>query len=221
MPIPAAHLALNSASAKRALTTGRPYPLSEADRPGRALGTPAELEAIVRYLDVEKSPRYKRTDSQTFCNIYACDYCYLAGVYLPRVWWTPRALADLDAAKPVAAKYAETVMELNANALYTWLRDFGPAFGWTKVNSLDNLQEAANSGRIGVICAQRNPLSKSGHIAVVVPESAPPSVAQQGADGVTVPLQSQAGRNNYCFSCVPGRWWESLQFQAFGFWTHL
>lgn len=220
MPIPAAHLAANSASATRALTTGRPYPLSEADRPARTAATPAELEAIVRYLDVEKSPRYKRTETQTYCNIYACDYCYLAGVYLPRVWWTPKALSDLDAGKPVTAKYADTVTELNANALYTWLRDFGAAFGWKKAASLDELQSAANAGRIGVICGQRNPLSKSGHIVVVVPESAPPSVAQHNAGGVSVPLQSQAGRNNYCFSCLPGRWWESLQFQASGFWIH-
>jgi hypothetical protein len=218
--IPAAHLTKNSSAATRALTTGRPYPLSEADRPSRAAGTPAELEAIVRYLDVEKSPRYKRTDTQTYCNIYACDYGYLAGVYLPRVWWTPRALADIDAGKPVVAKYADTVAELNANALYTWLRDFGPAFGWKKVATLDEMQTAANAGQVGVICAQRNPLSKSGHIAVVVPESEPPSVARHEAGGVSVPLQSQAGRNNYCFSCAPGRWWEGLQFQASGFWIH-
>jgi hypothetical protein len=34
---------------------------------------------------VESSARYARTPTQTYCNVYVADYCYLAGVYLPRV----------------------------------------------------------------------------------------------------------------------------------------
>jgi hypothetical protein len=220
MPIPEAHLAKNSPTATRALSTGRPYPLSEADRPTRTAAAPAELQAIIRYLDVEASARYSPTPTQTYCNIYACDYCYLSGVYLPRVWWKASALADIAAGKPVAAKYDDTVVELNANSLYSWLRDFGAEFGWQKAASLDALQTAANSGQVGVICAQRTLLNKPGHIAVVVPESAPPSVAQRTPGAIRIPLQSQAGRHNYCFSCAPGRWWEGSQFQAYGFWIH-
>lgn len=220
MPVPEAHLSKNSSTATRALTSGRPYPLSEADRPSRTAGTREELEAIVRYLDVEKSPRYKPTDAQTYCNIYACDYCYLAGVYLPRVWWNAAALANWNAGRTVVENYGVTVNELNANVLYAWLRDVGADFGWREAVTLDELQTAANAGQIGVICAQRNPLSKSGHIVVVVPESTPPSVAEHAGGTVKVPLQSQAGRMNYCFSCAPGRWWESLQFSASGFWIH-
>jgi hypothetical protein len=194
--------------------------LGEANRPSRAAVTPAELDAIVRYLDVERSARYKREATQTFCNVYACDYCYLAGVYLPRVWWNAQALADIAKGRAVAAKYGVTVSELNANALYEWLRDFGTSFGWTQAASLDDLQSAANAGQISVICARRKPLNLSGHIAVVVPESAPPAVAETTEAGIRVPLQSQAGRINYCFSCVPGRWWESPKFGACGFWIH-
>ncbi len=211
MPIPAAHLAENNGTSSRSLTTGRPFPLGEPDRPFRSAGTPAELEAILRYLDVETSARYQRTDTQTYCNVYACDYCYLAGVYLPRVWWTPRAIADIDAGRMVTAKYADTVAELNANALYAWLRDFGPAFGWSRTDSLEQLQRTANAGQVSVICAQRSPLNKPGHIALVVPDLPSPQDA---------PLQSQAGRINYQSSRAPGRWWESQQFRAYGFWMH-
>ncbi|MEO5926650.1 MAG: hypothetical protein ABIR70_22740 [Bryobacteraceae bacterium] len=210
------HLAENSPSASRALTTGRAYPLGEASRPDRAHGT----AAIIRYLDVEKSARYQAARGQTFCNIYACDYCYLAGAYLPRVWWTTRALTDIAAGRSVPVKYAESVAELDANSLYTWLRDFGACFGWTLASSLDELQAAANAGQVCVISARRVVPQLPGHIAVVAPESTPPMVAEKTASGIRVPLQSQAGRLNYCFSCAPGRWWESPKFAAFGFWIH-
>jgi hypothetical protein len=120
----------------------------------------------------------------------------------------------------VDAKYAVTVGELNANALYAWLRDFGPSFGWRPRASIDELQVSANQGQVAVICARRKVLSTPGHIAVVVPESTPPLVAERNGDYLRLPLQSQAGRHNYCFSCGPGRWWEGAQFAAYGFWTH-
>jgi hypothetical protein len=215
--MPAVHLTEDSPAAKRSLATGRAYPLGEADRPKRTAMSVEELDRIVLYLNVEVNARYTRTPSNTFCNIYACDYCYLADVYLPRVWWTDPTAA---ASGGVPVKYGVTVAELNANALYAWLRDFGPAFGWTRVTSLDQLQAAANAGQVGVICAQRKQLDKSGHIAVVVPESVPPQMAERNGSEVRLPLQSQAGRNNFCFSCGTGKWWEGTQFQAYGFWIH-
>src|SRR5688572_8800840 len=50
---------------------------------------------IVQALAVEKSARYQPTATSTYCNIYAYDYCYFAGVYLPRVWWYDKAIAEL------------------------------------------------------------------------------------------------------------------------------
>src|SRR4051812_40345925 len=49
------------------------------------------LHQIVADLDVTRSLRYM-PGTQTYCNIYAHDFCYLAGVYLPRVWWNSKAL---------------------------------------------------------------------------------------------------------------------------------
>jgi hypothetical protein len=218
------HLGENNAAARRALASARAFPIGEADRPTRGWGTPEERirrqVAIVRYLDVENSPRYKPDKGNTYCNVYACDYCYLNGVYLPRVWWTARAIADLAAGRSVPVKYGATVTELNANALYDWLRDFGPSFGWRRAATLDELQQAADQGGVGVICAQRTDLSRPGHITVVVPQGAPPLVAKRSGAMISLPLQSQAGAKNFCFSCGTRKWWAGAPFRAHGFWTH-
>jgi hypothetical protein len=213
MPIPEVHL---KATGRRDSTAGRANPLGERFQPSRAAG----LGTIVRYLKVESSARYARTPETTFCNVYAYDYCTLAGVYLPRVWWTGKALDSFAAGADVAVKYGETVAEVNANSLYEWLREFGQQFGWRAVESADELQRGANAGKVAVICARRAERSKSGHIAVVVPESAPPCVAHREGTQVRLPLQSQAGATNFCFSCGKNEWWAGAQFDANGFWLH-
>jgi hypothetical protein len=136
------------------------------------------------------------------------------------VWWTPNALHDLREGRVVAVKYDDTVRELNANALYDWLRDFGENFGWRRVPDQDALQRIANGGGVGVICAQRTDLNRSGHICVVVPERPPDSAAKRADGNVQLPLQSQAGSRNFCYSCGTTRWWAGEQFRAFGFWVH-
>jgi len=221
--ITAVHLRENSPTARRDSIAGRAFPLGEADRPVRGSGTPAqrqqELIAIIRYLHVERSPRYQPAAGSTYCNIYAYDYCYLSGVYLPRVWWTAKAIGDLAAGKTVQVKYGDTVHELNANALHDWLRDFGSAFGWSRVAGLNDLQNAADQGSVCMICAQRTDLDRPGHICAVVPEEAP-HVAVRGPSGVKLPLQSQAGATNFCFDCGTTKWWAGAKFRAFGFWVH-
>jgi hypothetical protein len=221
--VPAVHLQENRPDIKRSTTSGRAYPLGEPDRPQRsgpsAQDRVRQLNEIVRYLNVETHARYQKTTKTTFCNIYACDFCYLAGVYLPRVWWTPKALVDLAAGKAVAAKYGDTVRELNANALHDWFEDFGGQFGWRRATDLDEVQSAANAGGVGIIVAQRKELNQSGHIAVVVPEGATAS-ARRTAARVHLPLQSQAGLKNSCYSCGTSRWWTGDQFRSFGLWIH-
>jgi hypothetical protein len=185
----------------------RAYPL--------AMGPVGDVAAIIKALDVERSPRYQPTTSQTYCNVYAYDVCYLAGVYLPRVWWViPNAVTE---ATPVA--YAKTVVELNANALYDWLCSYGSKFGWQQVASPEFGQELADAGQVVIVCAARKDRSKSGHIAVIAPQSAALKPAERF--GKFVPVQSQAGRQNYCLSCAPGRWWEGAQFgNQFGIWSN-
>lgn len=140
---------------------GRAYPLGEAGRPARAGGDAASLaasvSAIVDYLDVATPPicATSRRAAPPYCNIYATDLAYLCGVYLPRVWWTDRALLQLREGAQVAVEYGRTVRELNANSLYDWLEDHGPAFGWRREVELTALQAAANAGQVCVIVARR------------------------------------------------------------------
>ena len=88
--------------------------LNEQDQPGRSATTPEglrlELGAIVDYLAVERAShvRYQPRPGVTFCNIYVHDYCHLAGVFLPRVWWTPDAIERLARGETVEPRLAAT-----------------------------------------------------------------------------------------------------------------
>lgn len=174
----------------------------------------AQLLEVVRLLDVEHSARYAPGGGATFCNIYAYDYCYGAAVYLPRVWWNDRSLAAWSRGEVVQAKAGITLRELNANALYDWLVEWGDDFGWRRTDSLTQLQEAANLGQVGIICARRADRNRSGHIVAVVPESAGQTAVRSGGE-VSEPLQSQAGRHNHQFQTTV--WWEGPMYDGRGF----
>lgn len=208
----------------RAAAHGRASPLDEPNMPRREPAAPPaarsdSLWAILRFLDVEQSRRYLRTQSATFCNIYAYDYCYLAGTYLPRVWWTSRAIARLTAGESVTAAYGSTLLEQTANQLFDWLNEWGDEFGWVRAFDLSLLQERVNEGTVGIVCAQHQVLSRSGHITVVLPELGP-AVATRSGSRVTAPLQSQAGtRNRQTFA---EDWWvqRAGDYRETGFWYH-
>jgi hypothetical protein len=197
------------------------FPLGEPGQPRRngtnAAQRAAALGQIVEWLDVERKKRYQPKGGSTYCNIYAHDYCYLAGAYLPRVWWRPRSIAELMQGHSVSPLYGTTVAEINANGLFDWLTEFGPDFGWKRTFSLDELQGAANDGGVALICAKRKDLNRSGHITAVVPESDTHRATRSGG-AVTVPLQSQAGVKNYSYK--PLKWWTNEKFRSYGFFTH-
>lgn len=184
---------------------------------GNAADRAAGLAAIVEWLAVDDPQhlRYQRQGSTTFCNIYAHDYCYLAGAYLPRVWWSGPALLRLAQGETLESRYGTTVSELNANSLFDWLGTFGPSFGWRRVFEPAEIQHAANQGRVCLLCAQRTQLNRSGHISAVVPET-----EEQRALGiaqVSTPLQSQAGWTNFRYGTA--RWWLDPKFRDSGFWV--
>jgi hypothetical protein len=158
------------------------HSLNEPNMPDRKGTTPtelcAELAAIIDYLSVDKPSfkRYQPHDGLTFCNIYAHDYCFLAGVYLPRVWWTPGAIERLAQGQTVQPLIDQTIDEQRANDLFRWLRDFGPRFGWRQTGTLTKLQQESNQGAIGIIVPRRKEDGRSGHIVAVVPEKPRTSV---------------------------------------------
>ncbi|WP_128543081.1 SH3 domain-containing protein [Larkinella soli] len=214
------------------LSTNKPVVRANKDRMAFALNEPgqktrdktgsgeekaAQLTAIVNWLGVEKNNRYAPTPSQTFCNIYAYDYCFLAGAYLPRVWWSATSLDKLGRNIEVAPIFAQTVNELNANSLFNWLKEFGPTFGWTRTFDFTQMQNAANDGLVVVVCAQNKVPNRSGHITAIVPETDVKKAKRTGT-AVAEPLQSQAGRNNQAY--FTRNWWTAPTFRDFGFWIN-
>lgn len=202
------------------------HSLNESGQPGRQ-GTTAEelrkeLAAIVAWLAPDKKAhkRYQPHDGLTFCNIYAHDFCHLAGIYLPRVWWTSSAIAVLSVGGSVEPKYGDTITEQRANDLFRWLREFGLSFGWRQTGSLTKLQMEVNQGAVGLIVAQRKQDGRPGHITVVVPETAD-FAAKRAANGdVVAPLQSQAGATNFSYGTGKAGWWTDSQFSESAFWLH-
>lgn len=192
-------------------------PLGEPGMPRNRPGSVAALNRVIDWLGVEQSRRYRPGGGRTYCNIYAYDVAYASGAYLPRVWWTDKAIVDLEAGREVKAQYDRTVREMNANAIHDWLRDYGRRFGWSRTFSMSDLQDCANRGGVAVICARRKDLARSGHIVIVAPETS--SVrAMRNADGaVTRPVQSQAGSANFARRVPASAWWADGRFGSFVF----
>ncbi len=198
------------------------FPIGAPNRPVRNTSTSEDKKTsileIIDYLDVENSERY-RPSTYTYCNIYAHDFAYLCGTYLPRVWWTEQALVELAMGKEVKLRYGVTYREMNANSLYNWLEDWGHKFGWQQYIRPEAVQDAANEGKV-CLCSARNKRSnRSGHISCIIP-------AHGTFKGINLddkverfaPLMSQAGRKNK--KVYNDRWWESSDFVHFGFWVH-
>ncbi len=225
LALPAVHFRENDPASRRASIAKRAQPLGEPGRPARtATASPearaTQLAEIIDWLAVDTSARYQRDARATYCNVYAADCCYLCGVYLPRTWWTEPALVRLARGEQLQAVYDSTVREMRADDLHTWLITFGPSFGWRRVFDATALQDAANLGGVGIICADREENGKPGHISIVVPESAT-HVARRDADGnVVLPLQSQAGAVNFRRATGDKAWWESAIFQSHVFFVH-
>ena len=225
--IPAVHFRPGNAQSRRDRAAGRASPLGEPGRPSRTPGAPeaqrvSELNATVAWLDVERSARWQPEAGLTFCNVYAADFCFLAGVYLPRTWWNEKALMAIALGQTPEVVYDETIREMRADHLLAWLSDFGPQFGWQRVFDATALQAAANASGVGVICADRDAVGLPGHITVVLPETAA-MPAMRDADGnVLLPVQSQAGAVNRARFTDPGNgtWWQDRKFRDRGFFVH-
>lgn len=196
------------------------YPLNEENLPA-GNGTPESLLDIIEFLNVEKSERYKRKEISgkvvsTYCNIYTYDYCYLAGAYIPRVWWYDKAIKEIQGGKSIDAKYGETVGEMNANSLFDWFNTWGNTFGWQKQNDIKEAQSLANKGQVVIIVAKQKIATRSGHITVIAPE-------HQGNKARNInkhflPLQSQAGIVNKKYFL--DNWYTSPKYVGFNIYSY-
>lgn len=224
--IVAAHMPRKKNHLTRRTDIAGAHSLNEPGQPERhgdsAPALRTELAAIIDWLGVDKpsNKRYQPRAGLTFCNIYCHDYCHLAGVYLPRVWWTAKAVIDLSQKKTVAPLIGATITEVRANDLFRWLRDFGGEFGWRQTGTLSKLQQAANQGAVALIVARRKEDGKSGHIVAVVPETANYAAKRAASGEVIAPLQSQAGKHNFPYGTGKTNWWNDEEFAESGFWIH-
>lgn len=178
------------------------FKLSEQNAP-TSDGTPESVHEIIDFLDVENSPRYKRTRSSTYCNIYAHDFATLMGAYLPRVWWNEPVIKKgiFD-----RVKYNETIHELSANKLYEWFEEYSADFGWSEIKTVTEAVKLSDQGRCVIIVAAKKKKSSSGHITVGVPQT--DEHKAMGARGTYIwPLQSQAGAVNR--KQFTNKWWSS------------
>ena len=202
----------------------RAHPLTETPPTKRRASDPADtrvsaLRQLIDWFKVESSARYLPGGGSTFCNIYAYDYCFMTEAYLPRVWWTDRALLKLQAGQSVPIKYGETVEEITANSLNKWFKQWGEHFGWRREISLTALQNAANQGKVCITVAQAKPHFHNGHghIVAVVPENSDFKAKRENGEVVKT-VQSQAGAHNHDY--VVQRWWDDGTYADFGHWVH-
>lgn len=158
-----------------------------------------DLFQIATFLDVEerKHKRYAAKSNSTYCNIYAHDFAYCVGVYLPRVFWG----GNFKKGSLVEPKYGINLYEQNANMLTDWIKNEGKQFGWQLAVNEIALQLEVNKGNtFGVISAKDN--NGIGHITVVLPT----------LNITDIPLQSQAGRyNQYLFK---SDWYKHSKFDS-------
>lgn len=226
-PLPAVNMPRKAGTMTKRTDLATAHSLNEPGQPsGRKGTTPdelrAELNAIIDWLAVDKAAnkRYQPRSGLTFCNIYAHDFCALAGIYLPRVWWSQAAVEKLAQGQTVQPLLGNTIDEVRANGLFRWLRDFGMRFGWQRTSDLAKLQQDANLGAVGLIVARRKEDGRSGHITIVVPESNDLTARRNSKGEVIAPVQSQAGVTNFRRGTGTSQWWLGTQFAEFAFWVH-
>lgn len=206
----------------RSLKGVEAYKLNETPRPSRnpdgtAQQKVSDIGKIINWLAVSQSARYRPTETETFCNIYAYDFACLNGAFVPRVWWTPNAIQRLIAGEAVTPKYDVTIIEMTANQIAPWFFQYSAIFGWRQAANLTELQRAANEGSVCVINARRT--VGHGHICAVVPETSTHKAEWNSAhEKVVKPLSSQAGRHN--FEYKPSVWWNDGTYRDLGFWIH-
>ncbi|MGB3246432.1 MAG: hypothetical protein WBB25_18000 [Sulfitobacter sp.] len=200
------------------------HSLNEDNMPIRTGGTPEDLRSsladVIGYLNPANKAhkRYAPRDGLTFCNIYAHDFCALAGVYFPRVWWNDTGLAKIQAGQDVAPLYGNTIREMRANDLFRWLRDYGAEHGWQRAIDATELQNNANLGAVCLIIARRKQEGKSGHVVAVVAETSDHAAKRMPGGEVSSPLQSQAGSSNFNFGTGRPNWWRGNQFAESAMW---
>ena len=138
-------------------TTQRQYALREPEMP-KGNGTPRALHEIFNYL--QDSERYKHTfPEKDLSGLYLYDVAYLAGAYVPRIWYS-----NVKLPSPL------NIRILNNNDLYEWFTDHSANFGWEEISDIKLAQQYAGVGHLVTIAASPKNKRMSGRFTIVVPD---------------------------------------------------
>lgn len=130
---------------------GRPVDAPLTNGPGER--SPQALRNVCAQFEVLKNPRYARTPSATFCNIFLWDVTRALGCEIPHWIDDPKA--------PNGRR------ELTVNGTIEWLEMNGRLYGWRECDYLQ-AGEQADRG-CPAVPLWKNPTGPHGHVAVCLP----------------------------------------------------
>lgn len=163
---------------------------------------PEALNTVIDQFAVTSNSRYRPKNGKTYCNIFAWDCTRALGAEIPHwVLNNKPATSNTGGAK-----------ELNANATYNWLNNYGSGYGWYKTTASE-AQKRANAG-YPTVAVWRNTSGGSGHIAVIRPEGS--GYIYTNARG---PVIAQAGGSNYSYANI-SIGFGSSKMSNIVYWTH-
>lgn len=124
--------------------------------------------SVIEQFHVEQSPRYA-PDVNTYCNIFVWDVTRAMNAEIPH--WVIND--DPQASSAVGASGAFSVgpqdrQETRANDLVDWLKDYGQAHGWRRVDAR-MAEQMAEEGRPSIAIAANVDPSHAGHVAMIRP----------------------------------------------------
>lgn len=171
----------NRQSVPGALTAPPCVPVSPGITGDSSIRTPERYACVINQFGVETNPRYavnQKGRGDTYCNIFVWDVTSAMNAEIPHYY-------NAKTGEPMK-RGDENASEMNANAMFDWLKEHGGEYGWREVTA-GEAQNLANSGR-PVVTALKRP-GAHGHVQVVRPSK---DGAFNGEKGVTV---AQAGSN--------------------------
>jgi hypothetical protein len=164
----------------------------------------AALNTVIDQYFVETNSRYAKTSKSTYCNIFASDVMLAMGLEGDYSHWLKNNV-------PVHST-TKDAYELNANATYDWINNYGHKHGWRQITAQE-AQQRANAG-YPTIAIWRNVNGKPGHVAVVRPEGN--GYYYSASKG---PVIAQAGGSNFSYGNLT-RGFGSNKLSTTQFWTH-
>lgn len=127
---------------------------------------PAAYAAVLDQFEVQKNPRYARTQKDTFCNIFVWDATKAMGCEIPH-WYDPATGLPTPMGKG---------SEQRVEHMAAWLDTHGDEAGWVRVvEATARIKAAAGKP---VVALYRAPRGQIGHVAMVLPTG---NIAQAGA----------------------------------------